>query len=237
VHVPFNDIDALKVAMDDKTAAVILEPIQGEGGVKSANAEYLKSVRSLCDQNETLLIFDEVQCGIGRTGTIFAWQQYGVQPDAITLAKGLGAGFPIGALVVTEKCAQSLQPGEHGSTFGGNPLACSVALTVLETLEKDAFLKNVSERGQQLQKGLEGLQDQYSDLVKEVRGQGLMLGLALKESDNVAKLVAECMKHGLLLIGAGADVIRFVPPLIVSEAEIKEALHIVDQSLEFLRNS
>ena len=237
VHVPFNDIDALKAAMDDKTAAVILEPIQGEGGVKPADAEYLKSVRSLCDQNETLLIFDEVQCGIGRTGTIFAWQHYGVQPDAITLAKGLGAGFPIGALVVTEKCAQSLQPGEHGSTFGGNPLACSVALTVLETLEKDAFLKNVSERGQQLQKGLEALHDQYSDLVKEVRGQGLMLGLALKESDNVAKLVTECMKHGLLLIGAGADVIRFVPPLIVSEAEIKEALHIVDQSLEFLRNS
>jgi len=235
VHVPFNDIDALKAAMDDKTAAVILEPIQGEGGVKPADAEYLKAVRALCDQNETLLIFDEVQCGIGRTGKIFAWQQFGVQPDVMTLAKGLGAGFPIGALVVTEKCAQSLQPGEHGSTFGGNPLACSVALTVLEMLEKDTFLKNVSERGQQLQKGLEALQDQYSDLVKEVRGQGLMLGLALKESDNVAKLVADCMKRGLLLIGAGAEVIRFVPPLIVSEAEIKEALGIVNRSLETLR--
>jgi acetylornithine/N-succinyldiaminopimelate aminotransferase len=237
VHVPFNDIDALKAVMDDKTAAVILEPIQGEGGVQPADVDYLKAVRELCNQNDTLLIFDEVQCGIGRTGKPFAWQQSGVKPDVMTLAKGLGAGFPIGALVVSDKCAQSLQPGEHGSTFGGNPLACSVALTVLKTLESADFLSHVEKRGTQLKTGLEALQDQYSDLVKDVRGQGLMLGLALKDSDNVAKLVSDCMKHGLLLVGAGSDVIRFVPPLIVSEAEIKEALGILDRSLESLRNS
>jgi acetylornithine/N-succinyldiaminopimelate aminotransferase len=234
IHVPFNDLDALKAQIDERSAAVILEPLQGEGGIQPADVAYLKAVRELCDETGTLLIFDEVQSGVGRTGAYFAWQQSGVQPDIMALAKGLGGGFPIGAIVVSEKVAQSFQPGDHASTFGGNPLACTAALTVLTVLEEEHLLDNVKARGQQLCAGLERLQGQFPQLIGQVRGQGLMLGLVMTPPELVAKVVATCMAQGLLLVGAGADAIRFVPPLVVNATEIDEALAILEQALQTL---
>jgi acetylornithine/N-succinyldiaminopimelate aminotransferase len=227
-HVPFNDLDALKAVISDKTAAVILEPIQGEGGVQPADANYLKAVRDLCDARGVLLIFDEVQSGIGRTGNFFAWQHSGVQPDMLTLAKGLGGGFPIGAMLAAKSVADSFEPGDHASTFGGNPLACAAAQAVLSVIGEENLLQNVQQRGEELTAGLKQLQIKYSAQIREVRGMGLMQGIALDVP--TAPIVSTCMEAGLLLVGAGADVIRFVPPLTVSSGDIQSALSILDEA-------
>jgi len=225
-HVPLNDIDALRAAIRADTAAILLEPLQGEGGVNIAHPEYLQAVRKLCDEEGILLILDEIQTGMGRTGTMFAFEHAGIQPDILTLAKGLGGGVPIGALLATEKVAASFGPGTHGSTFGGNPLSCTAALTVIDVMEKESLLLNVAARGEQLLQGLLALSASF-DWIDEVRGQGLLLGLAC--SLEVAPIITACRDAGLLVLAAGPDVIRILPPLNVSAADIDEALGVLEE--------
>lgn len=229
-HVPFNDIEALKAAVTEETAAVLLEPVQGEGGVHVAGTDYLQQVRQLCDDEGILLILDEVQSGMGRTGTMFAFEHAGIEPDILTLAKGLGGGVPIGALLASEEVAASFAPGTHGSTFGGNPLSCAAALAVLETIESDELLLNVADRGEQLLAGLELLAVRF-DAIHEVRGRGLLLGLAC--GCEVADIITACREDGLLVLPAGPRVLRILPPLNVSAAEVDEALEILEGA--FLR--
>ncbi len=225
IHVPFNDCQALEEAFDASVCAVIIEPLQGEGGIRPATAEFLQSARSLCDSYDTLLIFDEVQCGMGRLGSAFAFQQFAVIPDAVTLAKGLGAGIPIGALVANTRAASIFAPGDHASTFGGNLLAAAAAEVVLKRLQDGSLLRQVEERGRQLRLGLETLQEAHPALISEIRGMGLMQGVELSEP--AAPYIAACRDRGLLLVGAGERVIRFVPPLVVSESEVDEMLAVL----------
>ena len=219
IHVPFNDIDALEKAVTEKTCAVLLEPIQGEGGIKMPSVDYLKKVRELCDNNGTLLILDEIQTGIGRTGALFAYEHYGIEPDIITLAKGLGGGVAIGAVLAKDSVAASFKPGTHGSTFGGNPLACAGALATVETLLEDGFLLDNCRRiGKYFRDTLEKLKSEYPDTITEVRGKGLMLGLELTKEG--APIVEECAKRGFLINCTAGNVLRFTPPLIITEKEI-----------------
>ncbi len=229
VHVPLNDIEALKQTINAQTAAVLLEPLQGEGGVNIADAAYLQAVRQLCDEHGLLLMLDEVQTGVGRCGTMFAFEQAGIQPDILTLAKGLGGGVAIGAMLATESVAASFGPGTHGSTFGGNPLSCTAALTVLDEIESAQLLANVQQRGEQLRQGLRDLATHFP-VITEVRGQGLLNGAEL--SQEVGPLVAAARDKGLLILMAGPNVLRFLPPLNVSAAEVDEALAIVGAVLE-----
>ncbi|MBF0281606.1 MAG: acetylornithine transaminase [Zetaproteobacteria bacterium] len=228
-YVPYNDIEALREMVNHHTAAIILEPIQGEGGVVVADANYLQQVRALCDAYGVLLVLDEVQTGVGRTGKMFAHQHYGVLPDIMTLAKGLGGGVPIGAMVAKRDISASFDAGSHGSTFGGNPLACAAALAVLQIIEEEKLLENVVERGAQLRHGLQALQANHS-VIDCVRGEGLILGVSCH--DEVAAIIKRCQQHGLLILAAGPKVLRLLPPLNVSEAEIEHALQILDQVLE-----
>ncbi len=228
-HVPFNDLDALAQAIDDDTAAIMLEPLQGEGGVNMPNPDYLPAVRRLCDEHGILLILDEVQTGIGRCGTMFAYELSadelsGIQPDILTLAKGLGGGVPIGAIAARESVAVSFAPGTHGSTFGGNPLSCRAALTVLDVIESEQLLENVRERGEQLRSGLQALADDHPE-ISAVRGAGLLCGMAL--TCEAAPYVAAAREQGLLILLAGSHVLRFLPPLNVSAAAVDEALTIL----------
>ncbi len=223
-HVPFNDIKTLRQAMNAETAAVLLEPVQGEGGVHVAAADYLRDVRKLCDKTGALMLLDEVQTGMGRTGTMFACEQAGVRPDILTLAKGLGGGFPIGAMVAAEKVAAAFVPGTHGSTFGGNPLACTAALTVLDVIAREDLLENVRDQGARLRRGLVALKRRFAD-IREVRGMGLLLGMEMAAP--VTKLLAACRDKGLLLLPAGPKVLRFLPPLNVHAAEIDAALEML----------
>lgn len=231
VHVPLNDIDALKAAITDQTAAVLLEPLQGEGGVNIAEATYLQAVRRLCDEHGILLILDEVQTGIGRCGTMFAFEQAGITPDILTLAKGLGGGVPIGALLATGKVAASFGPGSHGSTFGGNPLSCTAALTVLATIENESLLDNVRARGAQLQQGLNELRQRFP-VIRAVRGQGLLVGMEL--TTEAAPYVAAARNEGLMILLAGPNVLRFLPPLNIREKEVNEALALLASAMESL---
>jgi len=228
-HVPLNDIEALRNAVNEQTAAILLEPLQGEGGVNIAEASYLQAVRKLCDEHGILLILDEVQTGIGRCGTMFAFELAGITPDILTLAKGLGGGMPIGAMLASSAVAESFGPGTHGSTFGGNPLSCTAALTVLHEIESKELLDNVMQRGEQLRQGLQDLASFYS-IIKQVRGQGLLIGAELNVE--AAPLVAAARDKGLLILTAGPDVLRFLPALNVSAEEIDEALTIVATVLE-----
>ena len=220
-YVPFNDIDALRANISEQTAAILIEPILGEGGVVVADIAYLKALRELCTQQNILLIFDEVQTGIGRTGTLFAYEQCGIHPDIMTLAKGLGGGIPIGACLATEKVAQAFSYGTHASTFGGNPLACSVALQVLKVLLENGELQRCQERGAYLRKGLLALQKQYP-FIKDVRGQGLLQGMEL--SIDGKPIVMACLAEGVIINCTMGRVLRFIPPLIISHAEIDELL-------------
>jgi len=229
LHVPLNDIEALKQAVNEQTAAVLLEPLQGEGGVNIADAAYLQSVRKLCDELGLLLILDEVQTGIGRCGTMFAFEQAGIVPDILTLAKGLGGGVAIGAMLATETVSASFGPGTHGSTFGGNPLACTAALTVLDVIESAGLLSNVQQRGKQLRKGLRDMACRFP-VIQQVRGQGLLIGAEL--SVEVAPLIAAARDKGLLILMAGPNVLRFLPPLNVNAVEVDEALTTVSAVLE-----
>jgi len=229
VHVPLNDIEALQQAVTSQTAAVLLEPLQGEGGVNIAQASYLQAVRRLCDEHGILLMLDEVQTGVGRTGSMFAFEQAGIKPDVLTLAKGLGGGVPIGALLATEKVAASFGPGTHGSTFGGNPLSCSAALTVLDVIESESLLDNVKARGEQLQQGLNALKQRFP-VIQDVRGQGLLVGAQL--SVDAGPIVTAARDEGLMILLAGPQVLRFLPALNVSEEEVNEALALLASTLE-----
>ncbi len=226
-HVPFNDISALKQIISDKTAAIMLEPIQGEGGIIPADSSYLKEVRALCDQKNILLLFDEVQCGMGRTGSFFAFQNFDVEPDALSLAKALGNGFPIGAFLVKRDYAETLTAGTHASTFGGSALACAAGCAVIDVMEQERLLENCGKMAEYLTMRLRELATKYA-IVKEIRGRGLMLGIQLDR--NSAPLLAVCRKHGLLVLTAGEKVLRLMPPLNVSIDEVDEAINILDKS-------
>ncbi|PKM94199.1 MAG: aspartate aminotransferase family protein [Firmicutes bacterium HGW-Firmicutes-1] len=228
-YTEYNNIEALKNIISDHTCAILLEIIQGEGGIVTIDSDYLKAVRKLCDEHNLVLIFDEVQTGIGRTGELFAYQLFNVKPDILTLAKGLGAGIPIGAMVANEKVADGFEPGDHASTFGGNPLACTAANIILDKLINGDLQSNVKEQGAYLNKKLIELMNKKDSII-DIRGIGLIQGIALQNED-ISAIIHKCMEEGLLLVGAGSNVIRFVPPLIISEKEIDEAIKILDKCI------
>ncbi len=228
-HTPYNDLSALEEVMNENTCALILEIIQGEGGIVTIDEDFLKGARTLCDRYDAALIYDEVQTGIGRTGEIFAFQHFGVKPDILSLAKGLGAGVPIGAMVANEKWASGFEPGDHASTFGGNPLATTAANVVLEALMTGELLANVKKQGDYLGAKLDELMAQKNNVL-EVKGLGLMRGIAIEGS--IPELVGKCMEKGLLVVGAGSNVVRMVPPLTITEQEIDEAIAILGDCLQ-----
>jgi len=228
-YVPFNDPEALEKAVDGRTCAILMEPIQGEGGVVLPSESYLRFVRKLCDERGLLLLFDEVQVGMGRTGTLFAYEQYGVEPDVMTLAKGLAGGVPIGALVTTQEAAKGFVPGTHAATFGGNPLATAAGLAALDAILEEGILENCRQAGAYLRKGLDKVAGRHPDLIQEVRGRGLILGLELKVSG--APFVKACMESGLLINCTAERVLRFLPPLVVKREEIDEMLSILERVL------
>ena len=223
-HVPFNDIAALEAAVTADTCAVLLEPIQGEGGIYPAHKPYLEAARALCDQHDALLIFDEVQTGIGRTGKWFAYEHYGVVPDILTSAKALGGGFPIGACLARGEAAETLVPGDHGSTYGGNPLACAASLAVLETIEEEHLLANSHAMGAYFVHRLN--ETPFRDKLADIRALGLMIGIELKMPD-AKRVLLESMERGLLLSAIGDHTLRIVPPLNVTQTEIDQALAIL----------
>jgi len=223
-YVTFNHLAELQHALTDKTAAIMLEPIQGEGGVHVVSREYLKAVRELCTQRDILLIFDEVQTGMGRTGTLFAYEQLNVQPDIMTLAKGLGGGVPIGACLATAPVAKAFGPGSHASTFGGNPLACAAALAVFRVLLDGRVLDQARRMGEYLSKGLSECKDRHH-LVRDVRGLGLLQGMGVEM--DAKTVVADCLKRGFLVNAVGEHVLRFIPPLIITQPEVDRLLEVL----------
>ncbi len=227
-YVPYNDINALKAAMDDRVCAVMMEPIQGEGGVIPAESDYLKQVRALCDDTGALLIFDEIQTGMGRCGSLFAHQGYEVTPDIMTLAKALANGIPMGAMLATQEAAKGFAAGSHGSTFGGNPLAAAAARETLGIISDPDFLSQVQEKSDYFRSKLEGLKTRHSR-INEVRGKGLLLGLELDKDAGL--IVEECFKKGFIINGIQDKVLRFAPPLIVAEADMDELVQVLDSVL------
>lgn len=221
--VPFNDLDAAKAAIDDTTAGFLVEPVQGEGGILPATREFLSGLRALCDEHGLLLVLDEVQCGVGRTGTLFAHEQYGVTPDIMAVAKAIGAGFPLGACLATEEAAKGMVAGTHGSTYGGNPLAVTVGSTVWGIIADPDFLAHVRAMGDRLRSALEQLIPNHDDLFDSVRGMGLMLGLRLK-GDSRAFVAHLRDNHGLLTVAGGDNVVRILPPLVIDERHIAECI-------------
>ncbi|MBD2196809.1 MULTISPECIES: aspartate aminotransferase family protein [Calothrix] len=240
-YVPYNDIGAIEAAIseldegDYRVAAILLEPLQGEGGVRPGDRAYFQKLRQICDETGVLLIFDEVQVGMGRTGKLWGYETLGVEPDIFTSAKGLGGGIPIGAMM-SKKFCDVFQPGEHASTFGGNPFACGVALSVCQTLEKENILENVQQRGEQLREGLNAIAAKNPHLIADVRGWGLINGMELQADIQLtaAEIVKVAIAEGVLLVPAGPKVLRFVPPLIVTEAEVNTALQAVEKALATL---
>lgn len=229
VHVPFNNIEAVEKNINEKTCAILLEPVQGEGGIIPAETEYLKALRKLCDKREILLLFDEVQCGMGRTGTFFAYQGYDVEPDAVSLAKALGNGFPIGAFIIKRKFCDILSFGTHASTFGGTPLACAAACAVIDTIDKDNILQNCVKQGNYLYGKLEEMAKKCPHICK-IRGCGLMLGIVLDcPAGDLRKIAAQ---KELLVLTAGENVLRLLPPLTVTASEIDTAVAILTKVLK-----
>ena len=224
----YNNVEAIKAATIDKTCAVMLEPVQGEGGVNLPDDNYLRLVREWCDQKGRLLILDEIQTGIGRLGTLFAYEQYGIEPDIMTLAKGLGSGVPIGAILAKDSAAVFV-PGEHGSTFGGNPLVCAAAYATLKFMIDNDIPRNVREVGQYLIDSLENLKPKYQ-FITEVRGRGLLVAIEF-DSDIAASLLSACLERGLLVNRIKPNALRFMPPLIIGNAEVDEAISILDKAL------
>jgi len=225
-YVPYNDIHALKKAITKKTCAVLLEPIQGEGGVRIPDKEYLKQVKELCNEHSLLLILDEVQTGMGRTGTLFAYEHFEIVPDIMTLAKGLGGGVPIGAMLATDRVASAFQPGNHASTFGGNPLVCAAAIATIETLLEDGFILDQCERmGDYLMEKLGHLKEEFPAIIAEIRGKGLMVGMELKREGGT--IVKTCLEKGVLINCAAGNVLRFVPPLIVQRKDIDQLIDVL----------
>ncbi len=234
-QVAFGDFDATKRAVTDATAAILIEPVMGEGGVRVVSPQFLKALRELCDQRGLLLMFDEVQTGVGRTGELFAYQRAGVAPDIMALAKALGGGFPVGACLATAGAAQGMTAGTHGSTFGGNPLAMSVGNAVLDVVLAPGFLENVRMMSLRLKQRLAELKDRFPGVIEEVRGEGLLLGLkaAVPNGDLVKELRAE----RLLTVAAGDNVVRLLPPLVIGEAEIAEALDMIERACSRLASA
>ncbi len=226
-YVASNDLDALREAMTPDVCALLIEPIQGEGGVNFLRSAYLRGAEELCRERDVALIFDEVQTGIGRTGQFFTYQHYGVEPDIVTAAKGLGGGLPIGAFMCGEKFALVLGPGSHGSTFGGNPIACAGALEVVGRVSDPAFLRSVREKGEYMRCRITGMK---LACVREVRGLGLMTGVEITGDPHA--VIQDCCKAGLLLLTAGTNVLRFLPPLTISYAELDEGLGIFENQLK-----
>ena len=220
---PFGDHDALKAAIGPETAGILIEPIQGEGGVRPVPTQCLKGLRELCDAHGILLLLDEVQCGIGRTGKLFAHEWAGITPDIMAIAKGIGGGFPLGACLATENAAQGMTAGTHGSTFGGNPLATAVGNAVLDVVLADGFLDNVLQRSLSLKQKLAQLKDEHPSIIEDIRGQGLMMGIKCKVPNT--EFQAAAVEQRLLTIAAGDNVVRLLPPLVVTEADIAEAIH------------
>lgn len=225
-----NDIESIRSQVTDKTCAILMETVQGEGGLIPATEEFLKEVRSLCDEKGILLILDEIQCGMGRTGYMYAWQKYGVKPDIMTSAKALGCGVPVGAFLMTEEVGRnSLVAGDHGTTYGGNPLACAAVEKVLDLFERNHIIENVREVAPYLEARLEELKEKHSCII-ERRGTGLMQGLKLDRPVN--EIINKALEKGLILINAGADIIRFVPPLVIQKEHVDEMIAILDSCIE-----
>lgn len=233
-HLPFNETVGLETHITTSTGAVIIEPFQGEGGIFKANPEFLSAVRKRCTEVGAVLIFDEIQCGLGRTGHLWAHHAYApeVTPDIMTLAKPLANGVPIGAILVSDRVAQCMGVGDHGTTFGGSPLACRVALEVFGRIQDPSFLAHVRETGKTLKQSLTEVTRLYSHLVEEVRGEGLLLGIQMKEADRCGQLVEAARERGLLLVAAGRNTVRIIPPLIIGDVEVEEASRILKEALE-----
>ncbi|EKF9984161.1 aspartate aminotransferase family protein [Vibrio cholerae] len=235
VHLPYNDLAALQAQISDRTCAVMMEPLQGEGGIISPSAEFVQAVRELCDKHNALLIFDEVQTGNGRTGDFYAYQGIGVTPDILATAKSLGGGFPIGAMLTTAKIAEHMKVGVHGSTYGGNPLACAVAEAVVDFVAQPEILAGVKQREQWMRAELEKINQKYQ-LFKEIRGKGLLLGAALNDEwqGRARDILVAAGKQGLMVLVAGASVVRFTPSLIISQQEIEEGMARLDKAIATL---
>lgn len=226
----YNDLDSVKAQVTDKTCAIILEPVQGEGGIYPAKPEFLQGLRALCDEQDILLIFDEIQCGMGRCGSMFAWQGYGVKPDILTMAKAIGNGVPVGAFAMTEKVAESsLMPGDHGTTYGGNPFVCTAVATVLQIFEEEQIIEHVNQVSMYLEQELDKLVAEH-ECVETRRGKGLMQGLVLTKP--VGEVIQKAMKRGLIAISAGGNVLRLVPPLVIEKCHVDEMIAKLKLALE-----
>lgn len=225
-----NDFESVMAQVNDKTCAILFETVQGEGGIYPATEEFMQKVRKLCDERDILMILDEIQCGMGRTGTMFAWQRYGIKPDVMTTAKALGCGVPVGAFLMTEKVgANSLVAGDHGTTYGGNPLACAAVSKVIDLFKEQDVLSNVNRVGAYLEKRLDGLVEEFP-CVETRRGAGLMQGLVFNRP--VGDIIKQAMERGLVLINAGTSIIRFVPPLVITEEHVDDMIEILRDSIE-----
>ena len=232
-QVPFGDLDALKAAITSETAALLIEPVQGEGGLRPATKEFMRELRQICDENGILLVLDEVQCGVGRTGKFFAYENSGITPDIMAVAKGIGGGFPLGACLATADAASGMQPGTHGSTYGGNPLAMAVGNAVLDVILEDGFLQHVNDVALVFRQGLEGLKDRFPEIIEGIRGEGLMLGIKARVPN--VELVAAMRGEHLLSVPAGDNVVRLLPPLTVTAEEAREGLARIERAAEKLQ--
>lgn len=235
VHVPFNDLDAVKAVIDDHTCAIVLEPIQGEGGIMPATPEFMQGLRALCDEHNALLVMDEVQSGMGRSGKLFAYEHYGVKPDILTTAKALGGGFPVSAMLTTNEIASAMTPGTHGTTYGGNPLACAIAETALDVINTPEVLEGVEQRRQWFVEELEKINQRFS-LFTEFRGKGLLIGAELKDElkPKARDLLHAAADQGVMILTAGNGVIRFAPSLVISEQDIREGMARLTAAVEVL---
>ena len=229
IKVNFNDINDLKNNFSRNVCAIIIEPIQGEGGINPASIEFLEEARRLCDAHDAILIFDEIQCGIGRLGTLFAYKKFGVTPDVICIAKALGGGFPIGAFIANEKASVGLAPGDHGSTYGGNPLGCAISNAILDELITNKLIAQIDEKSRYLQERLDTLKEKYG-VILEIRGMGLLIGIQIK--GNIKEFINNCFNKGLLVVSAGTDVVRLLPPLNVTKDEIDMAIAILEEVMK-----
>lgn len=227
-YVPFNDLEAVERAIDERTCAVLVEPVQSEGGVNVPDSDYLRGLREICDKHNLLLILDEVQTAMGRLGTLFGYERFGVIPDVITMAKALGGGVPIGAMLAKKEVAEVLTPGTHASTFGGNPLACAAAIAAFQTVLEERLWENAERMGGYMMERLEGLKERFG-IIREVRGMGLMIGVEI--DGDAREIVRRCMRRGVLIGSAGERVIRFLPPLIINESHVDEAIDALEGAL------
>ncbi|UNC91488.1 aspartate aminotransferase family protein [Candidatus Contubernalis alkaliaceticus] len=234
-YAPFNDLEAFASLVGDQTCAILVEPVQGEGGVHVGTVKFIQGLRNLCDEKKLLLIFDEVQCGIGRTGKFLASEHYGVQPDITTLAKGLGGGVPIGAMMAVQEVARGFNPGDHATTFGGNPLACAAAIAVLKTILENDFLVYVKRNSEYFVQELEQLKKKLPSLIKEIRASGMMVAVEIEGDSRGREVMKECLKKGLVINCIGGNVLRFLPPLNVTASELRFALDVLEGVLKKLK--